>query len=154
MVREDKHRENYLGNSVAAPRGRWAQGRDILWYSKNSKDNADNYDKEAREKELAELKSAEREAMDQMLGRKPQNHDAAQTGANAEPLDASKQRYPTTSQTAQGERRHRHRHRRHHRHDSYHGRRSARDLSPLRQETRYDHYNWNGHRQHHEEAPR
>ena len=79
MVREDKHRENYLGNSVAAPRGRWAQGRDILWYSKNSKDHVNTDDKQARNKELAELKAAEREAMEQMLGHRPQNHETAQT---------------------------------------------------------------------------
>lgn len=153
MVREDKHRENYLGNSVAAPRGRWAQGRDILWYSKNTKDHAGPDDKETRKKELAELKAAEREAMDQMLGRKSQNYDPAQTGANAEPLDASKRRYPTAPQTAQGEGRRRHRHHARHRHDSHHRRRSVRDFSPLRRESRYDDYDRHGDCQHREEAP-
>lgn len=154
MVREDKHRENYLGNSVAAPRGRWAQGRDILWYSKNSKDHASTNDKEARSKELSELKAAEREAMEQMLGHKPHNHETAQTGANAEPLDASKRRYPRSTPTAKDERRHRHhRHHRHHRYDSQHRRTSARDYSPLRRESRYDDNDRHKHGQHRDEAP-
>lgn len=64
IVREDKQRDHYLGNSVHAPKGRWAEGRDILWYNRGHKDKEDS---ESRKKERMDVKQAEREAMEQML---------------------------------------------------------------------------------------
>lgn len=64
-VRQDKHRENYLGNSVAAPRGRWALGRDILWYNKHSQNEDSN--ESTKKKEVSDVKRAEQETMEQML---------------------------------------------------------------------------------------
>lgn len=66
VVREDKHRENYLGNSIAAPKGRWQQGRDILWYNRDTNTHDDNA-AEKRKQELLRVKQAEQDAMNQML---------------------------------------------------------------------------------------
>lgn len=65
-MREDKHRENYLGNSVAAPKGRWQQGRDILWYNRDTTAHDDGA-AEKRRQELLSVKQAEQEAMNAIL---------------------------------------------------------------------------------------
>lgn len=63
-VKNDKDREFYLGNSVAAPTGRWQAGRDINWYNKDKKTDADA---EKRREELREIKRAEEEALNAKL---------------------------------------------------------------------------------------
>ncbi|KAF9081246.1 hypothetical protein BGX23_001102 [Mortierella sp. AD031] len=70
-VKEDKHRENYLGNSLLAPVGRWQKGRDLTWYAK---DNSSNTDADSalskKQAEIQNIKDAEAEAMAEALGYK------------------------------------------------------------------------------------
>ncbi|XP_047393919.1 multiple myeloma tumor-associated protein 2 isoform X1 [Sciurus carolinensis] len=63
-VKTDKQRENYLGNSLMAPVGRWQKGRDLTWYAK---DRAPR-EGPSREEELAAVREAEREALLAALG--------------------------------------------------------------------------------------
>uniref|UniRef100_A0A8C4TJW9 Multiple myeloma tumor-associated protein 2-like N-terminal domain-containing protein n=1 Tax=Erpetoichthys calabaricus TaxID=27687 RepID=A0A8C4TJW9_ERPCA len=58
-VKGDKHRENYLGNSLMAPVGRWQKGKDLTWYAKE-KATEGTMSKQA---ELRSVQQAEQDAM-------------------------------------------------------------------------------------------
>ncbi|KAG8443498.1 hypothetical protein GDO86_012048 [Hymenochirus boettgeri] len=65
-VKTDKQRENYLGNSLMAPVGRWQKGKDLTWYAKQKNEGV----KLTREQEMAAVRQMEEEAMLAALGYK------------------------------------------------------------------------------------
>ncbi|XP_068459652.1 multiple myeloma tumor-associated protein 2 [Clinocottus analis] len=78
-VKVDKHRENYLGNSLMAPVGRWQKGKDLSWYSRDKKGKVST-----KEDELAAVKAAEHEALMAALGHR--NVKRQPTGLTKEDL--------------------------------------------------------------------
>ncbi|XP_069013690.1 multiple myeloma tumor-associated protein 2 [Embiotoca jacksoni] len=78
-VKVDKHRENYLGNSLMAPVGRWQKGKDLSWYAKDKKGG-----ELSKAEELAAVKAAEHEALMAALGHK--NIKRQPTGLTKEDL--------------------------------------------------------------------
>ncbi|XP_026576119.1 multiple myeloma tumor-associated protein 2 [Pseudonaja textilis] len=79
-VKTDKQRENYLGNSLMAPVGRWQKGKDLTWYAKEKKGDASL----SRTEELNAIRQAEEEAMMAALGYK--NVKKQPTGLSKEEL--------------------------------------------------------------------
>ncbi|KAK9538591.1 hypothetical protein VZT92_003753 [Zoarces viviparus] len=79
-VKVDKHRENYLGNSLMAPVGRWQKGKDLSWYSRDKKTG----EPLTKEDEIAAVKAAEHEALMAALGHR--NIKRQPTGLTKEDL--------------------------------------------------------------------
>ena len=92
-LRNDRHRQNYLGNSVRVPGTR---GKDVFWYEKDKQGN-NSKDKEIQ-RELAEQKEKEAKMMGLYLQKgfgakfpeETATGDAAQTSLYKESLDDKK----------------------------------------------------------------
>ncbi|KAI9674248.1 MAG: hypothetical protein M1829_003795 [Trizodia sp. TS-e1964] len=87
-VKEDQHRENYLGHSLMAPVGRWSKNRDLGWYAKGDDTTAPDSASAAaaaRAAEIRAIKEAENDALAAALGlpSAPAAARGAATGANA-----------------------------------------------------------------------
>merc|ERR1712218_41167 len=72
----DKDRENYLGHSLMVPVGKWQEGKDLIWYTRDKQKKAEMEEK--RRKELNDVKSLEARAMAAALG-----HQSFSTGTTS-----------------------------------------------------------------------
>ncbi|KAL8932408.1 MAG: hypothetical protein Q9216_006850 [Gyalolechia sp. 2 TL-2023] len=67
-VKDDQHRENYLGHSLMAPVGRWQKNKDLSWYAKGDNSQAATDAATARAEEIRRIKEAEQDALSEALG--------------------------------------------------------------------------------------
>ncbi|KAL8965414.1 MAG: hypothetical protein Q9197_006526 [Variospora fuerteventurae] len=67
-VKDDQHRENYLGHSLMAPVGRWQKNKDLSWYAKGDSSQAATDAAAARAEEISRIKEAEQDALSEALG--------------------------------------------------------------------------------------
>ncbi|KAL8682865.1 MAG: hypothetical protein Q9186_001111 [Xanthomendoza sp. 1 TL-2023] len=67
-VKDDQHRENYLGHSLMAPVGRWQRNKDLSWYAKGDDSKAATDAANARADEIRRIKEAEQDALSEALG--------------------------------------------------------------------------------------
>lgn len=65
-IKSDRQRELYLGNSIHAPVGRWAENKDLYWFTKEKKE--EKVSKDDIKKEIEDVKRKEMELMQQTLG--------------------------------------------------------------------------------------
>ncbi|MCJ1259209.1 hypothetical protein MMC24_007045 [Lignoscripta atroalba] len=67
-VKDNQHRENYLGHSLMAPVGRWQKNKDLSWYAKGDDSQAAQDAAAARAEEIRRIKEAEQDALSAALG--------------------------------------------------------------------------------------
>ena len=68
-IKDDRHRERYLGHSLKAPVGRWQKDKDLTWYSNDQgKDGTIKLSKEEqRREEIRQIKQREENALAEAL---------------------------------------------------------------------------------------
>ncbi|KAI9813809.1 MAG: hypothetical protein M1827_003599 [Pycnora praestabilis] len=81
-IKDDQHRENYLGHSLMAPVGRWQKNKDLGWYAKGDSSDAAQEAATQRAAEIARIKEAENDALSEALGF-PVTRQGPASGANA-----------------------------------------------------------------------
>lgn len=89
-VKADRHRENYIGASVKGRVGRWANAKDVDWWTRERGGGAGSAEaREAARAEAAAVRAREEALMDEALGLRPRSEA---TGANAQGLPPSEGR--------------------------------------------------------------
>ena len=86
QVREDKHRENYIGHAVLAPKGRWQNGKDLSWYARARKDES----LASLREERARAREMEDDMMRARLGMAPAKRGPAVGSSELQPHEQAK----------------------------------------------------------------
>ncbi|KAF2233109.1 hypothetical protein EV356DRAFT_533990 [Viridothelium virens] len=99
-VKNDQHRENYLGHSLMAPVGRWQTGKDLSWYAKSGNEDGAPSAEDIRKEELRRIKEAEEDALNLALGLPvaSRNPNLTPMGAKASESDVKRALAESTGQ--------------------------------------------------------